>query len=364
MGVFVGATPLYGLHLPLVLAIAVRLRLDAIVAYAAANVSNPLVSPFLVAFELHVGAQLLSRPGPFAATERDLASALAHGPLELALGAVVVGAGLAVVVGPLVALGVATKRTLFGTGAAPRYALPSGAPAWVRAAERVAERYAVGLEADAGVNAYAATRAHFHYVRIKLATDPVAQLVASSAGEREGALGEVLDLGAGRGQLAIALVELRRAKRVVGVDWDGAKVEAGRRAIAAGPTLPIELVERDVRLFETDATFDTVLLIDVLHYLALDEQDALLERAARAVASGGRIVVREADTERGLRSVLTRLEERVFTALGVNRGERVELRSARSIADRLSSHGLSARVLPAWGRTPFSNVAIVAERPA
>ncbi len=362
MGVFVGATPLYGLHLPIVLALALRLRLDAIVAYAAANISNPLVSPFLVALELHVGARLLGRPGLLAATKRDLASALAHGPIELGLGALVVGAGLAAIVGPLVALGVAAKRTRLGVGEAPRYALPPHAPTWLRAVERVAERYASGPEGDASTSAHAAMRAHFHYVRIKLATDPAARIVASIAGDRDGALGHVLDLGAGRGQLAIALVELGRATRVLAVDWDGVKVDAGRRAVAAEPALPIELVERDVREFDVSGVFDTVLLVDVLHYLPTRDQDALLERAARAVAPGGRVVVREADTERGLRSAMTRLEERVFTALGVNRGERVELRSARSIADRLTSHGLEVRVLPAWGRTPFSNVAIVGER--
>ncbi len=364
MGVFVGATPLYGLHLPIVLALALRLRLDAIVAYAAANVSNPLVSPFLVALELHVGARMLARPGLLDATERDLAGALAHGPIELALGAIVVGAGLAGIVGPLVALGVTVKRRRFGVGGAPCYALPPHAPPWLRAVERVAERYTTGLAVDASASAYAAMRAHFHYVRLKLATDPAARLVASIAGEQPGALGRVLDLGAGRGQLAIALVELGRATRVLGVDWDGVKIEVGRRAVAAEPALPITLVERDVRGFEVTEAYDTVLLVDVLHYLPTSDQDALLDRVARAVAPGGRVIVREADTERGLRSVLTHLEERVFTALGANRGERVEFRSARGIASRLASHGLEVRVLPAWGRTPFSNVAIVAERRA
>ena len=52
---------------------------------------------------------------------------------------------------------------------------------------------------------------------------------------------------------------------------------------------------------------DTVLLVDVLHYVSIEEQDAILDRAAAAVRPGGRLLVREADTERGLRSLATLL---------------------------------------------------------
>jgi hypothetical protein len=107
-----------------------------------------------------------------------------------------------------------------------------------------------------------------------------------------------------------------------------------------------------------------VMLIDVLHYFTIEEQDALLARAAAAVRAGGRLVVREADTERGWRSAVTLLEERVFTAARFNRGERVRMRPAREIAARLVEAGLACEVRPAWGRTPFSNVLIVGRRAA
>jgi O-methyltransferase involved in polyketide biosynthesis len=107
---------------------------------------------------------------------------------------------------------------------------------------------------------------------------------------------------------------------------------------------------------------DTVLLIDLLHYFTLDEQDAILRRAAAALRPGGRLLVREADTERGLRSRATLLEEKLFTALRFNRGERVRFRPAREIAALLGEQGLSCTIRPAWGKTPFSNVLILATR--
>ncbi len=77
---------------------------------------------------------------------------------------------------------------------------------------------------------------------------------------------------------------------------------------------------------------------------------------------GGRLLVREADTERGVRSAVTLLEERVFTAARFNRGERVRLRAAREIVALLTEAGLRCEVVPAWGKTPFSNVLIVGRR--
>jgi hypothetical protein len=88
-----------------------------------------------------------------------------------------------------------------------------------------------------------------------------------------------------------------------------------------------------------------------------------LRRAAAAVRPGGRILVREADTEQGWRSAVTRVEEAIFTTLRFNRGERVRFRPASEIAGILRELGFSCRVVPAWGKTPFSNVLVVGKKP-
>src|SRR4029077_4693364 len=76
---------------------------------------------------------------------------------------------------------------------------------------------------------------------------------------------------------------------------------------------------------------DTVLVIDLLHYFKVQEQDVILDRAADAVRPGGRLLVREADSQRGWRSLCTLVEERFFTFIGFNRGERVCFRPAYDI---------------------------------
>ena len=194
-----------------------------------------------------------------------------------------------------------------------------------------------------------------HYVRSKLRTDPSARAIAERA-----PLGDLLDLGCGRGQLAVLLLEAAAADRVVGVDWDAEKVAAAERASVG---LEARFLVGDVRTAEVAAA-DTVLLVDVLHYLAPAEQDALLARAAGLVRPGGRLVVRDASTRHGWRSTLTLLAERIGTAAGVNRGERVVFRDVeRDLVDVVEREGLRCEVEPCWGSTPFSNVLLVARRP-
>mgnify|MGYP000913294881 CR=1 FL=1 len=355
MGAFIGCLPIFGLHLPIVLLLSLRMRLDGAIAYVAANISNPFFAPFLFAGQVQVGALILEGRLPEIETKLDMARALSSFPKYLLVGSPVVGVGAAVVLGAGAWVLTAAKRRLIGPGARPVYALPESAPAWVVAAERVARRYADPHDRAASA------QTQFHYVRIKLVLDPVARMIADVAGEGRGALGEVLDIGTGRGQLPILLTELGRATAARGVDWDEAKIDGGRSAAARPPALPVELEQGDARTAPVRPA-DTVLLIDLVHYFTLEEQDAILRRAADAVRPGGRLVVREADTERGWRSWATLLEEKVFTALRFNRGERVRFRPARDIAAVLEAAGLTVRIEPAWGKTPFSNVLIVGTR--
>jgi SAM-dependent methyltransferase len=231
----------------------------------------------------------------------------------------------------------------------------------VKAVERVASHYAPSGEGTP------AQKTRFHYVRIKLLGDAVARLIADIEGDKSGVLGEVLDIGTGAGQLPILLLELGRATKVRGFDWDEVKVESARKAGAearepGGGERRAEFFQGDAREAALGEA-DTVMLIDLLHYFRIEEQDAILKRAAAAVRPGGRILVREADTEQGWRSGVTLLEERVFTTLRFNRGERVRFRPAREVIAILEGLGFSCRKVPAWGKTPFSNVLIVGSRP-
>lgn len=334
VGLFIGCQPLYGLHLVLVLAVCVPLRLDAVLAYLAANISNPLVAPFLIFSEVEAGAYLLT--GRWVAF--DVAQARATGALgfarQLLVGSIAVGAGLA-----LVGFGLAwlfASRRQQAANAADA-AGPSRDEAFEAAVERTRARYA------------RVAPAHRYYVAGKLAFDPVFKLLAEL-----GQLGRVLDLGCGRGQLALLLLELGHANSVLGLDSDADKIEAARQA---GPEADFRVA--DVAQAELP-TADTILLIDVLHYLPLAEQDALLVAARHALAPGGRLLVRELDGDPSARSGVTRFFEWMGRKIGVNRGRATAYRPARAVTELLERQGLRCQIQGASESTPFANVLIVA----
>jgi 2-polyprenyl-3-methyl-5-hydroxy-6-metoxy-1,4-benzoquinol methylase len=170
-------------------------------------------------------------------------------------------------------------------------------------------------------------------------------------------LGRVVDAGAGRGQLGLLLVELGRCSSLTAFDWDARKVEVARAA--AGAEARVE------RAALTDWSWDeadTVLFVDVLHYLDRQEQDDVLRRAARALAPGGRVLVRDVDASQGWRSFVTTLAERIGTGCGYNRGARLCFRPAAELEAVLTSCGLDCDVRPASEGTPLANVLIDARR--
>lgn len=55
LGLFVGCLPLYGIHLGICIFLAWALRLNKATVYLAANISNPLLAPVLVAAGIGIG---------------------------------------------------------------------------------------------------------------------------------------------------------------------------------------------------------------------------------------------------------------------------------------------------------------------
>ena len=324
VGLFVGVTPLYGLHLFIVLGVCLPLRLDARVAYLAANISLPFIAPLLSLAEIQMGAWVRT------------------------------GHALALDVPTLRARGVSAFAADLGIGAAmfaPASAAMGGALTYVIAALVMARTPFDEAVRRVGAR-YRGRGARFH-VKAKLSSDPVARAVLALE-----PLGEVCDVGCGRGQLGLLLLDGAKATGVWGVDWDASKVT---EASGAGDGLAAHFEKGDVRSAAIPAC-DTVLLIDALHYLGDAEQDALLLRAASAARH--RVVVRELDPDRGWRSAVTRAQEAVTTTLRFNRGAQVRVRPIAAIARVLEGAGFAVSVTPCWEGTPFANVLVVARRGA
>src|SRR4051812_21298194 len=319
LGLFIGCLPVYGLHFVLCVLVCLPLRLDLVLAYLVANISNPLVAPFLITLEVEIGSLLSTGRHAAFSLARAKQTGILGFVLQAALGSVVVGATLAAAGSALTYL-IARKRRAFPS------ATDDQETSYEAALQRTVQRY---RRAPLGERIYVAT---------KLNTDPLTRLLAALPGE----FGRVLDAAAGRGQFGLFLWELGRVAQLTGFDSDARKVDLAQRAAdrdAQFETLDLlEFPEREV---------DTLLLIDVLHYLPLSEQDELLRRAARCVTRG-RILIRELDAQSAAQSALTRAFEWLAKVSGYNRGRAGRLyRPARQLGDQLTRAGFSCELLGA-----------------
>lgn len=339
VGLWVGCLPLYGVHFFLCALLTLPLRLNFLVAYAAAHISIPPTVPFLWFAALQLGSLVLS--GGWLAlswSEFTLARAGQLGGMLL-LGSLLLGAILGGVGGVL--------AYVVARSAGARTSTVSAATQVERAVLRTAERYA------------RAPRSARYYVRLKLLLDPLAeQLAAVFRSFLPDASRDlvIVDAGTGRGQYALFLHELGVVGTSWGFDHDAEKVALAQ---AAAGGLDAHFAAGDLR-HAPYPPCDVVLFLDVLHYLSASEQALVLERAALALRDNGHVLVRETDDGAGFGARLALWFERVGRSFGINRGERLELVSTRRLEDNLQRAGFI--VLSADRTGTLDNVLVVARK--
>lgn len=194
-----------------------------------------------------------------------------------------------------------------------------------------------------------------HYVASKVRTDPVHEALLELA--HPDGFGTVVDVGCGRGQIAVALLEARLADAVLGLDWAGGSLDDARRA-AGG----LAFTARPQNLAQ-DASVppcDTVLIIDVLYTMGREPAFRLL-RAAVA-AAGRRVVVRSLDAQAGWRGRFALAVEHLGRPIWPHAGARVQPLRLAELCGEMQAGGLATRTEPCWRGTPFANVLVIGTR--
>jgi SAM-dependent methyltransferase len=321
--------PVYGVQLLLVLLICIPLRLDSALAYLAAHVSNPVTLAPLLWLEIELGALIMTGHRAILRFEEVKRVGLAAVGAQLVVGAVVCGTALALV-------GAIATWTIAHRLRDARHR------AFADARRRTLARYAQ------------APRSARSYVGLKLRTDPALAAIVAL----EGNFGRFVDAGCGFLQIGLCLHELGRTTSLLGIDGDGERIAVARDA--AGTDASAELGDLTAAVFPEA---DTFLFVDSLHYLPLAKQEEVLERAARALAPAGRIVVREVDSGASLRS---RITERLERGAVKKRGQNPDLgfRSSADIAALLERLGLECRIVQHDDLSIVHNALVVGRRPS
>lgn len=120
-----------------------------------------------------------------------------------------------------------------------------------------------------------------------------ARLLANLLDARAGTPWKVLDVAAGHGMYGIALLEENPRAEVVALDWANVLVVAREHAAQKGVADRLHLLEGSAFDVDWGTGYDLVLLPNFLHHFDEAGCVAILERAQRALAPAGRVVVVE-----------------------------------------------------------------------
>ena len=327
VGLFIGCSPFYGFHLVLCWIVGRLLRLNRMKVYLAANISNPIVAPFILFAELQTGAWIRTGAWLPLTLETVRTTTAWQIGIDLLVGSAVVGGVLGAIGG---------LATYLALGGAERD------PVFDPLARAAADRYVT-----TSITAW-------EFARGKLRSDPVYRDVLLGGWLPSG--GRLLDIGCGQGLMLALLAEARRVEQyprfdeMVGVELRSHRARLARAAL--GPDA--EILETDARTISA-GTCRVILLFDVLHMMPRADQEALLAAAVRALEPGGIIVVREADASAGWRFQAVRFGNRLTALASGAWRQTFAFRTLDEWRACFLRHGLEVEGAPAGAGTPFAN---------
>ena len=328
LGIFIGIVPIYGFQTLAAVGVALLFRLNKPLTVAGTFINNPLLLPLIVVASVDLGYFL--RGSPFPPLN---ASSLTGAHLKEELLAWVIGS---------VPLGILVG----GVGAAiTALVIQLKAPANPGLRDRI--RFVNGLFARCA-------RADRGFVRWKLRLDRIFGLLAA---ENLGS-GTVVDLGCGYGMALGFAAFGDSSRRLVGCDLDAHRIAIAREALGA---LNADLSVADVRRLDLPPA-GLILILDVLQYLPVDDQQALLQRCCSALAPQGMLIFRVHDCERGLWSTITMAFDRLIFACG-RAGVRPLMLSAAEYHSVLENAGMQVEQRRFRNRLPLAHILFIAKKP-
>ncbi|MEN3370187.1 MAG: hypothetical protein V7609_2330 [Verrucomicrobiota bacterium] len=188
------------------------------------------------------------------------------------------------------------------------------------------------------------------YVRGKLRRDeifPAAWELLRSSAE------PILDVGCGVGLLAFYLRERGGRQAVTGIDVDARKIGQGSRITEACYD-DVEFRHEDVQNSIPEFC-GNITLFDVLHYLPVAKQKALLSHLAPCVSPGGLLIIRDCPRDKGLRFWTTWFAEKFAQAISWNVNRPLHFPSRASIDECFPDEEFERESRPLWGASPFNN---------
>jgi 2-polyprenyl-3-methyl-5-hydroxy-6-metoxy-1,4-benzoquinol methylase len=170
--------------------------------------------------------------------------------------------------------------------------------------------------------------------------------------------GRILDVGCGFGLFAGYFGQMQRARTIVGIDPDAARIaQAKDVAQALGHThheFYVGTAERGL----PEGMFDAAYVMDVMHHLAETEQVAVLESLVKRLRPGGVLVMKDVTTEPYGQLLFTEILDRAM--IGMNAP--LHYRHHKEWQRILNDMGLNTRVVRVPDILPYPHVVLTARQ--
>ncbi|MDB5944929.1 MAG: putative SAM-dependent methyltransferase [Ramlibacter sp.] len=186
----------------------------------------------------------------------------------------------------------------------------------------------------------------------------------------------VLDIGAGQGLLTAWLLAASEAaqqgrwpaqwpaapapRTVHGIELMQHDVDRASQALGGAIRQGVaSFVAADMRKADFGRA-DAVVILDVLHYVPIADQDEVLRRVRDALSPGGVLLLRIGDRAGGLPFWISYGVDALVTTLRGHRLTRLYCRPLAQWQEQLRALGFDVQVQPMSEGTPFANIMLVA----
>lgn len=209
----------------------------------------------------------------------------------------------------------------------------------------------------------------YWFARIKLRVDPAFTTVLKQGLIHDGA--NVLDLGCGQGLLASSLLAARKlaSQNCWSHDWPAPPAFASMRGI---DLIPHDIERAQLALGQhgefslgdiAQAEYgeaDTVIILDVLHYMDYKAQEQVLQKVRQALPPNGRLILRVGNADGGIWFKASAFYDPMITLLKTGKRSRLYCRSLDNWLALLKDLGFMPQVIPLNGGMKLANTLLLA----